>query len=481
MSWSLDNWGAARVEAADRFLSTGVVGTSFGGTGCFGSNTCAVGYACIGGRCVKTEGAGGGTGGSYGGSSGGGGYYAGGSCGSGPDSYVPGGGPIGGGSCATSSGGGGGPVGCTVPTCGDSNSGYGGFDSDCCGDRCCRYQAGVGGYPTVNCYCGNCPGLTGARCSSDTDCLSGVCINGRCADLKKCVSFCYEYYEANGSLAAGCHSDDVCDECTECGGTSAGGDYCTQKADAPPCHCDPDSVGDCDLCANDGSVIPGVCLECAEVVNKPCSCGLVASAKVCVEQGSSGLSAVNLAQDAAAKTCTEACSGPTSPPDPCCSGPTSPPDPCTPVVRSQTRCTEGANCNNGGPALPANEDGRENVWTGCIDNGTEACVLYNELDYRDLPDECKGCDCNCHNDCPDCQLCGADCKCYNDPACSNCADGELPCNSTDGCCPANAICVNGVCKTSITVNVPSTLYSAYYAKVLCFGFKKVVRLLRQQQ
>lgn len=210
MGWSLNNWGSSRVEAASKFLRTGVVGTSFGGTGCFGSNQCAVGYACIGGRCVKTDEAGGGSGGSYSGSSNGaGGYYPGGSCGSGTDGGVSGDGSIGTGSCATSSSSSGGPVGCTVPTCGEGSNGYGGFDSDCCGTRCCRYQAGAGGVSTVNCYCGNCPGFTGARCSSDADCASGVCINGRCANPKRCVSFCYEYYEANGTYAAGCGSDDI--------------------------------------------------------------------------------------------------------------------------------------------------------------------------------------------------------------------------------------------------------------------------------
>lgn len=406
MGWSLNNWGSSRVEAASEFLRTGVVGTSFGGTGCFGSNQCAVGYACIGGRCVKTDEAGGGSGGSYSGSSNGaGGYYPGGSCGSGTDGSVSGDGSIGTGSCATSSSSSGGPVGCTVPTCGEGSNGYGGFDSDCCGTRCCRYQAGVGGVPTVNCYCGNCPGFTGDPCSSDADCASGVCINGRCADPKRCVSFCYEYYEANGDFAAGCSSDDVCDECTECGGSSSSGDYCTQKADAPPCHCDPGSVGDCDLCADDGSVIPGVCLECATISNYDCNCGVSLNVTVCQPQGTSGLSIVNKAQDAAKAACKEECSQSTSEPDKC-----------APSIATKTVCAPGT-CGDPGSGLPANEDGKNNVWTGCIEANGEACVLYTEEDYSDLPDECKGCDCNCHNDCPSCQLCGADGTCYPDPAC----------------------------------------------------------------
>jgi hypothetical protein len=35
-----------------------------------------------------------------------------------------------------------------------------------------------------------------------------------------------------------------------------------------------------------------------------------------------------------------------------------------------------------------------------------------------VPESCKECDCNCHNDCPSCQLCGADGTCYPDPNCS---------------------------------------------------------------
>jgi hypothetical protein len=414
MSWSLNKWGAARVEAAEKFLSTGVVGTSFGGSGCFGSNQCAVGYACIGGRCVRTDGAGGGTGGSYGGGSSGGGYYTGGSCGSGPDSYVPGGNGSGTGSCATSSGGGGGPVGCTIPTCGEGTFGYGGDDSDCCGTRCCRYQAGVGGYPTVNCYCGNCPGITGQRCISGADCLSGICINGRCADPKPCNAFCAEYHEANGGHAAGCSDKDLCDECTQCSGVAENGsNYCEEKADAPPCHCNPDAVGECDLCANDGSVVPGVCMTCCEVANYDCGCGVAVTAKVCRDRDASGRSECNLAQDAAAAECAKQCAN------------NNEPDPCAPKIKGLFQCVEGANCDNGGPDLPPNENGKKNVWTGCIDNGTKACVLYNEEDYNDLPAECEGCDCNCHNDCPACELCNAEGKCVKDTSSPECQEPKF--------------------------------------------------------
>ena len=433
MSWSFNNWGGARLQAADEFLNTGVVGTSLGGTACFGSNTCAEGYACVQGRCVKlTEGgSGGGTGGSYpGGYGGGGGSYPSGPCGDSPDG---GGNSPGSGGCATASGGGGGPIGCTKPTCGEGTKGYGGDDTDCCGERCCRYQAGAGGNLTVNCYCGKCPGFTGQKCDSGAGCLSGVCINGYCADAKPCNKFCAEYYDTNGSHAAGCSDSDLCDECTACTGQNTGGSaYCEEKADAPPCHCNPESVGECDLCANDGSVVSGVCLECATIQNYDCGCGVAVTVKSCQPKGTSGLSITNQAQQAAKEACARLCGGAANP------------DPCAPIVTGKSVCSTGT-CGDPGSGVPANGSGKNNVWTGCIQNGTEACVLYNEEDYSNLPSQCEECDCNCNNDCPPCQLCGADGKCYDNPSC----DTASPCDTQaqecpdETCCPANQACYNG--------------------------------------
>ena len=39
-------------------------------------------------------------------------------------------------------------------------------------------------------------------------------------------------------------------------------------------------------------------------------------------------------------------------------------------------------------------------------------------------DPSEACDCNCHDDCPECELCGADGKCYPDPACAPPTTGQ---------------------------------------------------------
>jgi hypothetical protein len=47
----------------------------------------------------------------------------------------------------------------------------------------------------------------------------------------------------------------------------------------------------------------------------------------------------------------------------------------------------------------------------------KTCYFYNTWVTDDIPSECKECDCNCRNDCPDCQICGTDGTCQPDPAC----------------------------------------------------------------
>lgn len=428
MGWSLDSWGGAntRVAQASQFLSTGIVGTAFGGTGCTSSSQCASGYKCSGGRCVQAT-TSGGSGGSGGVGNNTGGSYV--PCDGGPDGAPSGGGPGSGGCSSPTPIGGGGGGGCTTSTCGQGSSGYG-QDSDCCGDRCCRYFAtGIPFEPiNVNCYCGNCPGTNGSRCGDGyPPCGPGLaCINGYCTEVKPCNKFCSEYYEANGEDAAGCSQDYRCDECTECTGEfgNGGGNYCDSKANLP-CHCNGADLAECDICNSDGSVSPGVCLECCTIQNYDCGCGVAVTARVCRDRDASGPSQCNLAQDAAAQKCAEECGGPGKL-HPCagiCEGRiqngTGPcPDPNDPID-----CPDGSNCN----------------WTGCIEANGNHSILYNQCDMTNVPEECKACDCNCHNDCPPCQLCGADGTCYQDPS-PECACGGAP-KCGNACCQEGETCI----------------------------------------
>lgn len=410
MSWSLDTWGSnarlsqdTRLSQAAQFLSTGIVGTAFGGTGCTSSSQCASGYKCSGGRCVQVT-TSGGSGGSAGiGNNTGGSYVP---CDGGPDGTPSGGSPGGGGCSSPTPIGGGGGGGCTTSTCGQGSFGYG-EDSDCCGVRCCRYFAtGLPSDPVnVNCYCGNCPGTDGSRCGDGyPPCGPGlVCINGYCTRPKPCSKWCTEYYEANGELGPGCRRDWLCDECTECTGQfDGGGNYCESKASLP-CHCNGAELEECDICNSDGSISPGVCLECCNIQNYPCSCGVFVSVQVCRDRDASGLSQCNLAQIEAKKTCLEECA--------------STPDPCAPSCEPKRETSPGPCPEN--PTAPAAQDGFSNTWTGCIDAGDGNHVtLYNECDYSNLPEGCKECDCNCHNDCAICELCTEEGKCVSDPACS---------------------------------------------------------------
>ena len=370
MSWDLDNWGSNNVTGADRvnaaynFLETGVYTAplwSGSGTNCTDSSQCASGFKCSGGQCVQvtTGGAAGGSGGQVGsgggfggsgGCDGGGDSAGGGAPGGGGGSSFPGSGPTGGGGSGCSGptgstptfpgfdfgfgigsggggGGNGGGGGCQTATCGDGGGaggidgnfggGYGGGyapEGACCGQRCCRFFAtGISSDPVnVNCYCGDCPPIYGGEGAACGDGLPAcgygyACIDGYCREVKPCNKFCAEYYEANGEDAAGCNSDDRCDECTACNGDGNGFSYCKLR-DSAPCWCPGAEGGRCDICSPSGTLIPGVCLECASIQNYECGCGFI-NIQVCQPEGTSGLSIVNKAQIAAARECIKLCEG----------------------------------------------------------------------------------------------------------------------------------------------------------------------------
>ena len=131
----------------------------------------------------------------------------------------------------------------------------------------------------------------------------------------------------------------------------------------------------------------------------------MSAAKVCQEKGLSGLSVCTQANNAAAQACAEACSG---------SGGQ---DPCAGICVSKTTAPQSGTCPSPDAPISGCPDGANCQWTGCIEAGGQYSLLYNECDVTQVPDECKACDCNCHNDCPPCYLCGSNGECYLDPTC----------------------------------------------------------------
>jgi len=363
MSWWGSNWNPDRTsgqQAAQDFLKTGNINTTFGGSGCRSSADCGSGYVCSGGRCVQRpsqEGVGSGAG-----------------CGEGE----------GGGGCnaqVTITQGGKStdyfwqPTyaadGCTVTGCSLAQCG-GGF-SDCPGERSCRYDA----FGTVNCFCGP-PVYTG------------------------CSEFCTEYSKTFGEEAAGC-SGLVCDECSYCdeifvsaSGTcepipSSWGDNLV------PCHCDTE-LPECTKCDENGQRVLdedncGPCITLFE----DCICGVTVEANCCYTIAElNGGSAYAKCQQVALKECEKQC-------------PDTKPDPCLGV------CTDKIECN--GP-VPEDTSWLQNTVTGVIEAGGQTCYLYTQCNIQNIPQECFECDCNCNDDCGECEVCGDTGECERDPNCS---------------------------------------------------------------
>lgn len=377
------------MSAASTFLSTGNLSTYLGGTSCRSSSECASGYACSGGKCVPINGSKPSADGTLSGCGGTGG----GPCNSLTDTNV---GVQAGGDASmvygdvvvTQGGVSQGfywePVrsadgctisGCKLTSCGGENG------SDCPGNRYCRYYAGG-----VQCACGDPP-------------------------PRACSSFCDAHHASTGETAGGCEGQ-TCDECQECDGNYFSSTYgqCIDRSGGP-CHCDPDSLPPCVKCTENGTTETDTsCSECYTVF-KDCSCGTVE--KTCcytLEELKNGLSGFNRCWDSI--SCDDVCNDPDKPAyvDPCEGD-------CTP----QTETGPGT-CPNQPSNLP---DGHRAAITGCIEAGGNYTLLYNDCDMTNLPEECGFCDCNCHNDCPNCQLCGADGTCYPDPD-PSCAPGATP-------------------------------------------------------
>lgn len=272
----------------------------------------------------------------------------------------------------------GGPNSCQEqPQCGDTDDQA--RARDCCGTRCCSFGSASSSRPGISCYCGECPPLPG------------------------CTRFCDSYLKANGEVGPGCgegSGGNSCDGCSECDGNVGG--ECQPIFIGADCWCEQEgecNSDNCETCVTDedspdlGScrLDESNCQQCATITNHLCPCNIILPPiTVCKPYGEGGLLPINLAQREAAEQCGEECD--------------IKPDPCKPKTTSATYC--------GGVACPEGS-----TQTGFLEAGGETCVFCSTKDYSDLPDSCKDCDCNCHDDCPNCQLCGADGTCYPDPAC----------------------------------------------------------------
>ena len=244
---------------------------------------------------------------------------------------------------------------------------------DCCGSRCCRFSAAG-----VQCFCGDCPPLPG------------------------CNDYCTNYRAANGEDADNCGGKS-CDECSTCNNGE-----CVPLGSSAPCHCGQDQPcpGDCMKCVTDPEssslgecrLTPDDCKSCATIYNYRCPCNVVLpSVTACKPWGASGLTATDLAYAKAASMCQNSiCPDPKN-------------DPCAPQCQSRTFCTDT------GTGVASCPEGWSQ--TGTLEAGGNRCVFCQKCSTDSLPESCKDCDCNCHDDCPPCQICNQSGQCVDDPKC----------------------------------------------------------------
>jgi len=423
--------GNARMDAALDFITSGnfdrvnAYGVGVFDTGggannlnpsrCRTSSDCGVGYMCGDGACRRSSSTGTSTGG---GTSNGRTDI---NC---PtdliDDIDPTTSPPGGGSCGGGGGGrGGGTVAgpCTKPSCGgttSSGSGGGGGGADCCGQRCCR-TIGAGAVSTVQCFCGPCP------------------------PPGRCQKWCDSFYKSNGRQAEGCSDALTCSECEACvTGTGLWTAKCIPTS-GTPCWCEFGArCVECETCQEDGTCEYNCanCETCYIQYNVPCSCGYF-NIECCVSTCDEySISHKSCSEGGCAKACGDPPGG----------------DPCA------AKCDTTTVCGSPGSGLPDCPPGYKG--TGSITThhggGDVSCRLCEKCK---LPPECEPCDCNCHDECPDCQICNAEGKCVPDPACDKCNEGQTLCADLETCCGPGSRCVS--IYTNVFLTSPSGGISTY--------------------
>jgi hypothetical protein len=353
---SLNNWWGSRPGQEN---STKEVGKKTDPHSCLNSSTCAIGYACIGGKCEKKE------------SPSTGGFSI-------PPIPVPGpvpgsspprdcGGPGSGlnGGCVSPNPTNPGNPGCTIPTCGQNwpRPDYG-PDTDCCGIRTCRYVNG-----TVQCSCGN----------TDTSPGAGV---GSSPGPRPCNQWCDQYYKSTGETSKACRGA-VCDECTSCNYNGV----CTNTGGGP-CHCNGASAcGPGYECRQDGECGRKPFIACCDHT-ETCVCGEKVTKRYCnymtEEGGSRGIcaGAAKIALRECAKICDPGGVG-----DDGCTGASS---------GDGFICVDGGSCGSAPPC----PQGTECTLTGCVTASGRTCYFYKYTNYTGATPECCSVECHCHTDCP---------------------------------------------------------------------------------
>jgi len=386
-----NNFWNDRADAANDFLRTGQTGgdpslfsrdnefsqkiesqntTNNGlsaGASCISTSQCPSGWGCVNGVCTQLN-----NGSSGGGNSPGGGR----DCDpDDPESPCNSGGPN---SCQQ------------TPQCGDTAD----EARDCCGTRCCSFGSASSSRPGVHCWCDKCPPWPG------------------------CTSFCESYLKANGEVGPGCkegRDGNSCDSCTECDGNVGG--ECQPIFAGAPCWCEGKecNAGGCQKCDTDTesdnfgdcTFEPSGCQQCATIRNHLCPCNVILPPiTVCKPYGQGGLLPINLAQQEAAKRCSELCK------TGC--------DVCDDLVLYGNRCC----FSDSGCTFPQCEQNQVTVGSS-VDPTTGLGCVTCKTTYPNLskctgqpkPPECEQNECNCHSDCPDCDKCSSLGTCVPDPLC----------------------------------------------------------------
>ena len=363
-------------------------------TSCTSSSDCGSGYSCIDGRCMAPgiTGAGSGSGTTSGSSSV--------SCEPDPNPIPPPGGP-GGSSCGGSTPSGSsftpsaGP--CSKPGCSKdvsaiNGAGGGGYADECCGERCCRFFSSGPGGVGVQCFCGPCP------------------------PPQRCQEYCDSYDKAFGSPPEGCNAATYCSECEYC---DSFGPFteCKPYLSGGPCWCGGGNAcsNSCEQCKVDGTCEYDCnnCETCLTMYNQLCNCKEGGPKYTTIRCCTSSCNQSDLQfEDCKNDGCDSVCPPGGGGGDPCkgdcynrtCCEQAPPPDcdfpPCV-QPSSCPPCPAGSSCKN----------------IGFISAGGETCYVEEVCDKGNVPSSCGDSECNCHLDCPDCQLCGTDGKCYPDPRC----------------------------------------------------------------